>query len=148
MQARDLMTDNPACCRSDSSIRDAARLMVEHDCGEIPVLDQSGAPIGVITDRDVCCRLVAQGIDCVNSKVGDFMTTPAIVVRKTDSAEDCRMVMEENKIRRVPVVDSGGLCVGIISQADLAKKTDSYMVSHFVKEVSTPTPNSEQYGGM
>lgn len=146
MQARDLMTENPSCCRTDSTVREVARMMVEHDCGEIPVVDESGAPVGVITDRDICCRIVSQGIDSNTARTGDFMTTPAITVRRMDSADDCRAIMENHLIRRVPVVDEMGKCVGIVSQADVATKADSYAISHLVKEVSVPTPNENAYG--
>lgn len=60
MQVRHIMTENPACCGPGDTARDAARLMVEHDCGEIPVLDGKGSPIGVVTDRDIACRCVAE----------------------------------------------------------------------------------------
>ncbi len=63
MQVREIMTENPACCGPENSVQEAARLMVQNDCGEVPVVDQSGQPVGVITDRDIACRCVAQGKD-------------------------------------------------------------------------------------
>lgn len=146
MQARDLMTENPCCCTIDSSVREVARMMVEHDCGEIPVTDSMGVPVGVMTDRDICVRLVAQGVDSSAARVGDYMTTPAITARRMDSADDCRILMEQHMIRRLPVVDESGRCIGIISQADLATKADSYTISHLVKEVSVPTPSPNNFG--
>jgi CBS domain-containing protein len=148
MQAKDLMSLNPCCCTADSTVREAARMMVEHDCGEIPVVDSSGCPIGVITDRDICCRLVAQGIETNNARVSEFMTSPAITIRESASSDDCRETMERNMIRRVPVVDESGKCTGIVSQADIAQKSDSYSVSHLIKEVSAPRPNPIKSAGV
>jgi len=146
MQARDLMTENPSCCRPDATVQEVARMMVEHDCGEIPIVDSVGVPVGVITDRDICCRVTAHGVHGAEARVGDYMTTPAVTVRRMDTADECRRIMEEHMIRRVPVVDENGICVGIISQADVAKKEDSYAISHLLKEVSTPIPNSNSFG--
>lgn len=139
MQAKDMMTTNPACCSPKDTIRDVARMMVEHDCGEIPVVDMDNHPIGVITDRDICCRVASQGYDTNTAIVHDHMSTPAITVHMQDSADRCCSAMEEHMIRRVPVVDNNGKCVGIIAQADFANKSDSYSVSHLVREVSTPS---------
>jgi CBS domain-containing protein len=142
MQANDIMSPNPACCSEDSTIRDVARMMVEHDCGEIPVVDGERKPIGVITDRDICCRVVAQGMDSNQSLVRDHMTVPAFTVNMQDTVERCCDVMESHMIRRVPVVDAFGKCVGMVSQADLAQKADSYNVSHLVREVSSPSSHA------
>lgn len=142
MQAREIMTTNPACCSPNITVREAARMMVEHDCGEIPVVDTENRPIGVITDRDICCRLVANGLDSTTEKVQDHMTVPAVTVHEMDSIDRCATLMEERMIRRVPVVDDGGKCIGIIAQADFANKADSYSVSHLVREVSAPTDHA------
>lgn len=139
MQAKDMMTSNPACCNPSTTIREVARMMVEHDCGEIPVVDMDNRPIGVITDRDICCRVAAQGFDSNTAIVHDHMSVPAITVHMQDSAERCCSVMEENMIRRVPVVDADDRCVGIIAQADFANKADSYSISRLVREVSAPS---------
>lgn len=146
MQAKDLMTGNPCCCSPQATLKDVARMMVEHDCGEIPVVDDSGAPIGVITDRDICCRAVSQGVDTNAGQAKEFMTAPAVTVRLMDSADDCRRTMEEHMIRRVPVVDEAGKCIGIVAQADLAQKADSYSLSHLVKEISVPTQSANALG--
>lgn len=146
MQAREMMTTNPACCSPKDTIREVARMMVEHDCGEIPVVDLDNHPIGVITDRDICCRVAGEGLDSNTAIVHDHMSTPAITVHMQDSVERCSSVMEEHMIRRVPVVNTDGKCVGIIAQADFANKADSYSVSHLVREVSASSePMVRQY---
>jgi len=117
-------------------------MMVEYDCGEIPILDSSGMPIGVITDRDICCRVVASGVDVNEARVGDYMTTPVITAFQDDPVDRCCNVMREHMIRRLPVIDHAGYCVGILSQADFAQKTNDYTVEHLVKQVSIPTPHA------
>src|SRR5436189_5961615 len=123
MQVKDIMTLNPACCTPQSNLEEAARLMVDFDCGEIPVVDDftSSLPIGVITDRDIVCRTVGKGLNPLDMTVGDCMTTPLISVTPDSSLDDCYRVLEQNQIRRVPVFDAGGRCVGIVALADIAR---------------------------
>jgi CBS domain-containing protein len=139
MSVRDIMTTNPACCTPETSIQQVARLMAEHDCGEIPVVDGQGRVQGVVTDRDICCRAVADGANCAQAPVSEVMSSPAITVTPDMSLQDCCAVMEEHMIRRVPVVDENGCCCGIVSQADFALKTDGTIVDELVREISTPT---------
>lgn len=139
MQVREIMTENPTCCSPDSSIRDAAKLMVENDCGEIPVLGNRGEPAGVITDRDIACRAVAEGRS-PDTPVAQIMSSPAVTVTPETSVEDCCRTMEDNQIRRVPVVDESGACCGIVSQADIARSAKEVETGELVREVSEPTP--------
>ncbi len=67
------MTPNPTCCRPDTPLQEVARLMVEHDCGEIPIIDESGKPLGVVTERDICCHTLAQGKNPLDMTAGDIM---------------------------------------------------------------------------
>lgn len=138
MQVREIMSDNPACCGPDASVQDAARLMVEHDCGEIPVVDGERKPVGVVTDRDIACRAVAEGKDA-NTPVREVMSTPAVTVSPDTSVEDCCRTMEENQIRRVPVVDDKGGCCGMVAQADVAFQGTEQMAVGVVRDVSQPS---------
>lgn len=148
MTISEIMTKNPACCTPDTTLREVARMMVEHDCGEIPVCDSrdSGHPIGVVTDRDIVCRAVADGVDVGRTPVSSVMTTPAITASPEMSLEDCCNLMEENMVRRIPVVDASGCICGIVSQADIACKSDSTVISEIVKEVSKPTEEPSRVG--
>jgi CBS domain-containing protein len=140
MKVQDIMTTNPACCTPDMSMKEVARMMVEHDCGEIPVVEsrKTPKPIGVVTDRDICCRGVAEGRD-PGTKIAEVMTHPVVTVTpETDLDELCR-VMEDNKIRRVPVVDGAGCCCGIVSVGDVIENVDSELVIEVMREVSLPT---------
>lgn len=150
MNISEIMTRNPACCTPDMTLREVARMMVEHDCGEIPVCDQrqNSHVIGVITDRDVCCRAVADGMDVNTTAVSTCMTTPAVTCNPEMSLQDCCNLMEQNMIRRVPVVDSQDCIVGIVSQADIACKGEAGVLTEIVKQVSQPTEESSRVGSM
>jgi CBS domain-containing protein len=137
MKIQDIMTTNPACCGPETSLPEVARLMVDHDCGEIPVL-RDGHPVGVITDRDIAARAVAAGRNPLEMKASDCMTSPVITVKPSTDVSDCCDTMEEHQIRRVPVVDDSGNCCGMVSQADIAKHASARKTAEVVKEVSKP----------
>ena len=141
MHVRDILTQNPTCCGPDTSVQVAAKLMVDNDCGEIPVLDDNGIPVGVITDRDIACRCVAEGKGH-DTRVGDVMSTPVVTVTPTTSIADCCAAMEENQIRRVPVVDDAGKCCGMVSQADIALGSNTENTGELVRDMSKPNRNS------
>ena len=148
MQAREMMTRNPAVCTPDTKLPDVARLMVEHDCGEIPVVEgrESMRPVGVVTDRDITCRAVAEGKNPLEMTAQDCMSTPCVTVSEEASVEDCCRTMEENRIRRVPVVDAKGGCCGIVSQADIGESADKPRAAEVVKQVSQPTKEPSRVG--
>jgi CBS domain-containing protein len=116
-------------------------MMVEHDCGEIPVVEnkETNLPIGVITDRDIVCRTIAHGLNPLNLRVADCMSKPCVTVLPDMLIAECRRIMEDNRIRRVPVVDAAGSCCGIVALADIALHTSETSVGEVVKEVSKPT---------
>jgi CBS domain-containing protein len=140
MQVREIMTTNPACCTADASLEEVAKAMVEHDCGEIPIIRSSSdkSLLGVVTDRDIVCRLVAQGINPVDEAAEACMTSPVVSVRESTPLEDCAKLMEDKQIRRVPVVNGGGMICGIVSQADIAKNASRKITADLVKDVSQP----------
>ncbi len=138
MHVRDIMTKNPVCCGPDTSVQAAAKLMDANDCGEIPVLDKDGVPLGVITDRDIACRCVAHGMTH-ETRVSDIMSSPVVTVTIDTSISDCCAKMEENQIRRVPVVDEAGKCCGMVSQADIALGSDTQNTGQLVRDMSKPS---------
>ncbi|WP_053234216.1 CBS domain-containing protein [Sandaracinus amylolyticus] len=137
-KVRDIMTRSPACCSASTSLEEVARMMIVHDCGEIPVLDDVGTPIGVVTDRDIACRTVAQGKNPLEMTAGQVMSSPCVTVNVDDSIHECCEVLESNMIRRVPVVDSKGRCCGIVSQADVARAGDEHETAELLREISRP----------
>lgn len=147
MQVRDIMTENPACCAPETSLEDVARMMADKDCGEIPVLDERGRPLGVVTDRDIACRAVARGKDPGSTAARDVMTGSVITTTPDASLEDCLARMEQNQIRRVPVVDENGVCRGMISQADIARTAPEHETAELVRDVSQPTVGKSPHIG-
>ncbi len=142
MKIKELMTEDPACCTPGSRIEDAAKLMIDFDCGEIPVVDdlKTAMPVGVITDRDIVCRTIAKGLNPLDMTVGDCMTTPPVSVTPESSLEECYQLLEQHRIRRVPVVDDGGKCIGIVSLADIARNVPRVKSGDILREVSAASP--------
>ena len=134
--AREIMTSAPQCCSGNTTLNEVANLMVQADCGEIPVTDGSNRLIGVVTDRDIVCRVVAKGKNPSTVTAAECMSEPVVVVNENTTLEDVMAVMEENQIRRVPVVDASGCCCGIISQADVAQSAGDNETGELVREVS------------
>jgi CBS domain-containing protein len=139
MRVRDIMSKNVACCSPETSLPEVARMMVDNDCGEIPVVNASRVPIGVVTDRDITCRAVAEGKNPLLMEAGDCMTTPCVTVTPETSLEECCETLESNRIRRVPVVDETGACCGMVSQADIARHAPKTETAEVVKKVSEPS---------
>ena len=144
MLVKEVMTADPVCCTPDTPIPVVARMMVDNDCGEIPIVEDQASklPVGVITDRDIVCRIVAKGINPLGTIVADCMTKPCVTVTPDMSIEECCRILETNQIRRVPVVDAGGSCCGIVALADVALQTRDSAAGEVVKEVSAPTKSA------
>jgi CBS domain-containing protein len=139
MTVATVMTSSPACCTPKTSLTEVARLMVDNDCGEIPVVEDMDTRklAGVLTDRDIATRVVAAGRNTAEARAVDCMTTPAISVGPETSLKDCCELMETHQIRRVPVVDEAGAVVGIVSLADVVRSANSSTTVAVVKEVSS-----------
>jgi len=140
MQVKEVMTANPASCTPDTPLPEVAKLMVDNDCGEIPVVENKGSkiPIGVVTDRDIVCRTVAENKNPLELTAADAMSTPIVTVNPDMPVEECCRIMEEKQIRRVPVVDGNGALCGIVALADLAREAKDGVAGQVVKEVSEP----------
>lgn len=143
--ARDIMTTNPARCSPTTTLNEVAQMMVRNDCGEIPVVDTRDHVVGVITDRDIVCRVVAQGTNPTGHHADEYMTRSVVTVREDTPIQDVIHTMEKHQIRRVPVVRDGGLCTGIISQADLARSAAERDVAELLCEVSQSTGRHAQH---
>lgn len=138
-RARDVMTPDPACCSPNTSVDEVARLMVQNDCGEIPIIDTDDHVIGVVTDRDIVCRVVAAGKNPMGYTADTCMSQPVVTVDEDAPLDEVVATMEKHQIRRVPVVANGGCCAGIISQADVARAGPTNEVADLVREVSQET---------
>jgi len=140
MKVKDVMTADPACCISETALQEVAQMMIDHECGFIPVVEnkEKKRPVGVITDRDIVCRTVAKGLNPLDLTVADCMTTPCVTVTPEMLVGQCAWIMEDKKIRRVPVVDADGSCCGIVALADIALRGKTGVTAEVVKEVSEP----------
>lgn len=137
--ARDIMTPEPARCGPNTTVDEVAKLMIQNNCGEIPIVDPQDRPIGVITDRDIVCRVVAEGKNPIGHTADECMTSPVVTVRPDEPLDEVLAKMEAHQIRRVLVVGDEGCCTGVISQADVATSARTGQVAELVREVSRET---------
>lgn len=142
MRARDIMTQNPEALTGGDTVRRAAKLMRDLDVGIVPVVDDTDARRirGVITDRDIAMRHVAEGHDN-RCTVEDHMTDRVTSVGPEDDIDQVMKLMQRDQVRRVPVVEDGDRLVGIIAQADLAVKAGDDKtadVEETVEKISEP----------
>lgn len=144
MKIDDIMTENPVCCTPETDLEDVARMMVENDCGAIPVVEdqESWKPVGIITDRDITVRTVAEGKNPLDLKASDCMTPSVVTVKLGSSLQECLDTMEEHQLRRILVVDAEGACCGIVAQADIARHASKEDTAEIVEEVSQPAPGT------
>jgi len=144
MLAKEIMSRDPACCTPTDTLRTAARLMADNDCGCLPVVEgvSQKRVIGVLTDRDIAIRGVARG-KSPDSAVNDIMTPSPACCSPDDDIEDVERIMTDRQVRRVPVVAEDGRVVGMIAQADLAREDRALSdreVGRIVEKISEPTP--------
>lgn len=141
MQVRDVMTKDPACVTPGATIREAAQLMQRENVGIVPVVEEKGTNrlLGVVTDRDIAIRVVAEGRDG-GTRVSDVMSSSRIRTCTLDDDVDAVMdAMADEQLRRIPIVDDRGMLVGIVAQADIVRKTrDEDKAGNTVKEISEP----------
>ncbi len=144
MKIREVMSPHPVCCLPIDSAQRVARIMCDHNIGSVPVvMDQDLRKlVGVLTDRDLCCSVVADGLDPKTTTIEKFMTLNPVTCREEEDVENCERLMQEHQIRRIPIVDAEGGVIGIVAQADVALKDKSDRVSKTVAEISKPAEPS------
>ena len=120
MNVGELMTRDVRTCASSDSINDAARIMWERDCGCVPVVE-GGTVVGMITDRDICMAAYTQGRRLMHMTVGSAASTNVLTVGENESLRRAEELMRDAQVRRLPVVDSAGRLVGLLSLSDLAR---------------------------
>jgi CBS domain-containing protein len=143
MKVRDIMTPEPVCCTPEDTVQEVATMLRDQDIGSMPVvLDQPSRKLaGVVTDRDLCCNVVAQGLNPAQTKVDGIFSLHPVTCRDGENIAVCEQLMEQHQIRRIPIVDGEGCCIGIVSQADLALHEKPERVSKLIAEVSKPAPD-------
>ena len=137
---RDVMTANPACVSEKDTVRDAARIMAKQDTGVVPVVNGKKV-VGIITDRDIVVRLIAQGKDAGSAKVTDAMSRGIKFIREDAGVEDVLTLMSGSQVRRIPVVNASDELVGIISLGDISKSDQENKVGRAIESISAAPPN-------
>ncbi len=141
MTVQEIMTREPQCCTPDTKLRQVARMMVDCDCGAIPVVEDmdSKQPVGIVTDRDIVMRVVAEGKDYTQLGASAAMTPSTVTVQEDADLSDAERLMKDRQIRRIIVVDENGRCVGMLAQADIARHRSDSETGDVVEEISEPT---------
>jgi CBS domain-containing protein len=141
MKIQDIMTRDPATVTPGTTVRDAAKVMQREDTGILPVVESESSKklVGVVTDRDIAIRIVAEGRDG-NTRVSDVMTTSRLATLRPDAdVDDVMDTMANEQVRRVPIVDERGTLVGIVAQADVVRKArDDKKAERTVEKISEP----------
>ena len=141
-QIREVMTSNPECVTEKDSVRDAARIMKSQDTGVVPVVDGRKI-VGLITDRDIVVRGLAEGKNLENVRVNELMTKSVRSVRETATIDEALALMSSADIRRVPVVNGNDEIVGILSIGDISMSTTREdKVGRTVESISEARPNN------
>ena len=132
---REFMTTNAQCVKEDQSLQEAAVMMRDLDCGSLPICGNDGKLKGVITDRDIVVKCVAEGWNCGERKARDLAQGTPIWIDADASVDAAIDLMEKHQVRRLPVITDHKL-VGIISQGDIARNYSEERVGELVEHIS------------
>lgn len=133
---RDVMTGEPRTVSNGDTVLEAARLMREEDAGVVPIVD-GGRLVGVVTDRDVALRLVAEGKDAGSTTVDEIASRELVTIDPQQSLDEAARLMAEHQLRRLPVCEEDGRLVGIVAQADVAKHAKASSTGEMVEQISS-----------
>lgn len=139
MKCSEVMTKNPTCCTPSDTAQDAAKAMKQVDAGPIPVVRSRDSKelVGIVTDRDLAMRVVAEGKDPKATKLEDVMSRDVSTCMEDDDVSKAARLMEQFQIRRVPIVKADGTVIGIIAQADVAIRVDKpKLTAEVVEQIS------------
>lgn len=131
---KDVMTPNPRTVTRETSVVEAAKLMTSEDVGPLPVVE-GGELVGIVTDRDLVVRVIAEGREPGSTVVGDVCSSSPVTVSPDDDVSHALTLLAKHQVRRLPVAD-GDQIVGIVAQADLARKESNAAVGEAVEEIS------------
>lgn len=140
MTCRDVMTADPKCCLRDDAVAWAAEIMRDEDVGPVPVVSDPASRrlAGIITDRDIAIKVVAAGRDPRTTRVGEVMTQDVVCCCVDDEYDQALNAMARHQVRRIPIANEDGSLAGIISQADVARRSNEDEVGEVVEEISEP----------
>ena len=140
MNVSEVMSKRLICCLRSDTVQNVANLMKTYDIGAVPVVSdlESKQLEGIVTDRDLCVRVIAAGQNPKATLVGSVMSTHPATCSRNDSLESCEQLMRERQIRRLPVVDPQGRCEGVVAQADIALHETPEKLLHLLAGISVP----------
>ena len=141
MKANEIMTSQPVCVTPETPIQEAAQLMKDQNVGMLPVVQTEGSKqlIGVITDRDITIRHVAEGHTSTDCPVSEAMTDSVTTARPDSDVDDVMEIMGREQVRRIPIVDERGELVGVVAQADVVLHAkDDRKAEQTIEEISQP----------
>ena len=133
--AREVMTGGAECIGENDTLLDAAKRLAELDVGAMPICGEDDRLKGMLTDRDIVVKALAQGKDPATTRAGELAEGKPVTIGADDSVEEALHTMAEHKVRRLPVIDGHDL-IGIVSQADLARSVDEEQVGELVEAIS------------
>jgi CBS domain-containing protein len=138
MKVSEIMTPDPVCAIRENSLVEVARMMKEYDCGAIPVVENQAnrKPVGIVTDRDLAIRGLAEAKDPLVNTVESCMTPSLVSVRPEDDVEECVKLMEKHQLRRIVVVDHQGAVVGLVVQAHIARSLGKKEAGEMLQDIS------------
>lgn len=141
MLVSELMSREVVCCTPWDTAQTVAKLMKAHGVGAVPVvLDKTDALLeGIVTDRDLCSSIVAGAKKADAIQITELMSRVPVTCEPDDTLEFCEELMQENQVRRIPVVNKRGRCIGIVAQADIALRAPAAQVAKTVAEISKPS---------
>jgi CBS domain-containing protein len=141
MQVQEVMTQHPLSCRATDTAQVVAQILRDEDIGSIPVIEDgvSKRLIGIITDRDLCCGIVADGLNPKTTCIEAYVTRDPVTCRPEQSLDSCEKLMQMHQIRRMMVDDQDLRCIGIVSEADVARADESDKVHRTLAEISKPS---------
>jgi CBS domain-containing protein len=136
----ELMTKNPVVAVASDTVEKVARLMKAEDIGPVPIVQDKSSKklIGIVTDRDLALKVVAEGRDPRSTRVEEVMTRDPVACREGDDLKKALDAMSKHQVRRIPVVDNNNEIVGIIAQADVATHEDAKTTGKVVEDISKP----------
>ena len=135
-KVRDAMTPGVRAVAPTDSVMEAARTIKEQDVGSLPVVED-GRVVGIVTDRDIVVRAVAEGVDPRTATVGDVASGDLVTVEPDEDLDDALKLMAQHRVRRLPVVENGRL-VGVVAQADVALEANDKDAGEMLAEISQP----------
>jgi CBS domain-containing protein len=133
--ARDVMTGGVECIGENDTILDAAKRLAELNVGAMPICGEDNRLKGMLSDRDIVVKVLAEGRDPGSTRAGDLGEGKPVTIGADDSIDEALRTMKDHKVRRLPVIDGHDL-IGIVSQADLAKNVDEEKVGDLVEAIS------------